>query len=264
MDIQKPFKMNSVIHEGKMGCDPCSLKGHKIYTALNFDLKLGIFHCSHRGTFGAILSKIWDGAHCTGWVGMEWPMKHHCSSQTSLHRKRKIQPSPSTVFQTFQIRTTLLLKKSWKQLVQCDSKQRTTKTRTVIQGCMRATTVWEKGWHLAKKFARSWFHLLPLWWPFFSFAYQKMLRVYMLEKKDHFYFFGSFIEMVDEKFFSKYGCISGKFTKGAQVSFDLDQTFRTPADLQKSWREHWLLLSSARGRCAVIDRHWHSWSILDK
>jgi len=27
-------------------------------------------------------------------------------------------------------------KKSWKQLVQCDSKQRTTKTRTVIQGCM--------------------------------------------------------------------------------------------------------------------------------
>ena len=47
-----------------------------------------------------------------------------------------------------------------------------------------------KGSHLARKFACSWFHLLPLWWLFFSFVYQKMLRVYMLEKReDHFLFF---------------------------------------------------------------------------
>jgi len=39
---------------------------------------LGIYHCSHGATFGAILSEIWDSAHGTflniGWVGMEWPI----------------------------------------------------------------------------------------------------------------------------------------------------------------------------------------------
>ena len=63
---------------------------------------LCIFHCSHGGTFGAILSKIWDGTHGTffkiGWVGMERPHEitltelldvpnrhYHSSSTLSVH-----------------------------------------------------------------------------------------------------------------------------------------------------------------------------------
>ena len=39
--------------------------------------------------------------------------------------------------------------------------------------------------------------------------------------------------MVYEKFFGENGHILGKFTKGAKISFDLDRTFWTPAEL--SW-----------------------------
>jgi len=49
----------------------------------------------------------------------------------------------------------------------------------------------------------------------FSFVYQILLRVYMLEKvKTIFYFSWSIIKNGYERFFGKNGLILGKFTKG--------------------------------------------------
>jgi len=71
----------------KMGCDPYSLKAIKSKLLGILIWSLGIFHCSHRGTCRAILSKIWAGAYGgNGWVGMEWSIKFHCSCATCKHR----------------------------------------------------------------------------------------------------------------------------------------------------------------------------------
>jgi len=47
----------------RMICGPHTFKGQKIQSTWNFDLKLRIFYCPHRGTLGEILRKIWDSAY---------------------------------------------------------------------------------------------------------------------------------------------------------------------------------------------------------
>ena len=73
--------------KAKMRCDPYSLTSHKIWIAWNFNLKLGD---------SSLLPQrhIWcnfeQNLRCypwsTGWVGMEWPIKFHCSCATCKHR----------------------------------------------------------------------------------------------------------------------------------------------------------------------------------
>jgi len=66
-----------------------------------------------------------------------------------------------------------------------------------------------------------------------------MLRVYVLEKvKTIFYFSWSFTKMVDGSFFREKWTHCKKIYKGRLSFFYLDGTFWTPADLQKSQRDH--------------------------
>ena len=68
---------------------------------------------------------------------------------------------------------------------------------------VHTTTPERKGSHLARKFAYSWFHLLPLWWLFCLIVYQKIFCVNVLEKvKTILYFLGGHSPtMVDEMYF---------------------------------------------------------------
>jgi len=65
------------------------------------------------------------------------------------------------------------------------------------------TTPERKGSHLARKFACSWFHLLPLWWLFVcSFKSENLACIRVGKSEAHFiFYFGHSSTMVDEKYF---------------------------------------------------------------
>jgi len=125
-------------------------------------------------------------------------------------------------------RSTKKVENNWFSATVSNAQQRQEQSfRTVC----RATLSERKGSHLARKFACSWFHLLPLWWLFFICLSENVACVRVGKSEDN--FFGHSLKLVDKKFYRwKWGYFR-KIYKGRRSFFWSWRHFLDPRRLTK-------------------------------